>query len=45
MEATRAVGRVLAQQGTIDITQKGAVVPPDSFKGPVRFRLATGGKE
>eukprot|EP00775_Hariotina_reticulata_P001946 gene1946-2275_t len=42
MEATRDVARKLAEAGIIEITQKGAVVSPQSFKGPIRLRLAGG---
>lgn len=40
MEVTREAGRQLAAAGVIHITQKGQVVDPVSFKGPIRFRLA-----
>lgn len=41
MEPTRQAAKQLAQQGVIQITQKGQVVDPDNFKGPIRLRLAS----
>jgi Protein of unknown function (DUF3253) len=43
MNATRAVAVQLAEAGRIEILQKGAVVEPSSFKGPIRLRLAGDG--
>ncbi|KAF6238024.1 hypothetical protein COO60DRAFT_1614902, partial [Scenedesmus sp. NREL 46B-D3] len=43
MEAARQAARQLARQGDVVITQKGLVVDPDSFKGPIRLRLAAAG--
>ena len=39
MEKVRCAGRLLAHSGKIKITQKGMVVDPSDFKGPVRFSL------
>ena len=39
MERVRSAARLLADQGKIEITQKGAVVNPQNFKGPIRLRL------
>ncbi len=41
MEQVRKSARLLAQTGEIEITQKGQVVDPESFKGPIRLRLKT----
>mmetsp|Transcript_37679 Transcript_37679/g.83912 ORF Transcript_37679/g.83912 Transcript_37679/m.83912 type:complete len:81 (-) Transcript_37679:173-415(-) len=43
MEATRKVARRLAEEGRIEITQKGQAVDPNNFKGPIRLRLKQGG--
>jgi hypothetical protein len=41
MDLTRQAGRALAVAGAIQITQKGQpVADVNSFKGPIRFRLA-----
>lgn len=40
---TREAAKKLARQGLIQITQKGRVVDPDDFKGPIRLRLVDGG--
>ncbi len=45
MDATRAAARELAEQGEIEITQKGAPVNPSSFKGPIRLRLKAASDE
>ena len=42
MEATRAVARRLVAEGLLEILQKGAVVDPHNFKGPIRLRLKGG---
>lgn len=42
MEPARMAARRLAHKGAIEITQKGAVVDPDSAKGPIRLRLGSG---
>ena len=39
MEATRSVAKRLAEQGLIEITQKGRVLDPTEIKGPIRLRL------
>lgn len=39
MEPVREVGIRLALADRIEITQRGAVVNPLDFKGPIRFRL------
>ena len=39
MEPTRACARALAHEGVLAIMQKGAVVDPDGFKGPIRLVL------
>ena len=39
MVAARAAARRLAARGKIVITQRGAVVDPDTAKGPIRLRL------
>jgi hypothetical protein len=39
MPATRSVAKRLVAEGKIEITQKGQVVDPEKFKGPIRFRL------
>lgn len=36
---TRDVARRMAAQGVLEITQKGKVVDPNNFKGPIRLRL------
>ncbi len=39
MEPARRAARRLAHQGTIEITQRGRVVDPCEFRGPIRLRL------
>ena len=39
MELTREVAKELVKEGKLDIMQKGKVVDPNSFKGPIRLRL------
>lgn len=39
MEEVRASARALANQGKIEITQKGRAVDPQNFRGPIRLRL------
>ncbi len=39
MEPARRAARRLVARGEIDITQKGRVVDPDAFRGPIRLRL------
>ena len=41
METTRSIAKQLAADGKIEITQKGNVVDPENFKGPIRLRLKT----
>lgn len=38
MEQVRMAARLLVHEGRIEITQKGKVVDPCSFKGPIRLR-------
>lgn len=41
MEPTRRAARVLARQGWVEITQRGAVLDPDGeWRGPIRIRSA-----
>ena len=44
MQATRDVAVQMAQQGRLEITQKGRPVDLDSFKGPIRLRLPVKGQ-
>lgn len=39
MEHVRRSARLLASEGTIEITQSGKAVDPTSFKGPIRLKL------
>jgi len=39
MEKVRNSARKLAAEGTIEISQKGRVVDPTDFRGPIRLRL------
>ena len=39
MEPARRAARRLAHRGAIDITQRGRVVDPSRFRGPIRLRL------
>lgn len=39
MEEIRDCARALANQGMIEITQKGRAVDPQNFRGPIRLRL------
>lgn len=39
MEQIRAAGRRLHRQNKIEFTQRGKIVDPLNFKGPVRFRM------
>jgi len=39
MEEVRQAARRLVHQDKIEITQKGQVVDPSNFKGPIRLRL------
>lgn len=39
MEEVRKQARLLVNEGLIEITQKGHVVSPSKFKGPIRLRL------
>lgn len=38
MERTRRAARRLVRQGLVEITQSGAVVDPDGFRGPIRVK-------
>jgi len=38
MESVRQAARRLCHQGEIEIVQKGAVVDPSEFRGPIRLR-------
>jgi hypothetical protein len=40
MEPARCAARRLAAAGTLEMTQRGAVVDPSTAKGPVRLRLS-----
>lgn len=42
MEKVRQAARRLTHQGKIQILQKGQVVDPSEFKGPIRLRLIRG---
>lgn len=39
MEHVRRSARLLAAKGLIEITQKGKIVDPQNFRGPIRLRL------
>jgi hypothetical protein len=39
METVRRAARRMAHAGELEITQKGRVVDPSGFKGPIRLRL------
>ena len=39
MEHVRRSARLLAAEGLIEITQKGKLVDPQDFRGPIRLRL------
>jgi hypothetical protein len=39
MEAARQAARRLVHAGRLEITQKGRVVDPSAFRGPIRLRL------
>ena len=39
MEPARRAARRLAHQGAVEITQRGRVVDPCEFRGPIRLRL------
>jgi hypothetical protein len=41
MEHVRRSTRLLASEYKIEITQKGQVVDPTDFKGPIRLKLKT----
>jgi hypothetical protein len=41
MDAVRKVAVKMALEGVIEITQKGRVVDPENFRGPIRLRLKT----
>lgn len=41
MEEVRQAARRLVHRGLIEITQKGQVVDPSAFRGPIRLRLVT----
>lgn len=38
MDSVRAVGRSLAAEGKIVVTQRGKIVDPEVAKGPIRYR-------
>ena len=42
IEKVRQAARRLTHQGKIQILQKGQVVDPSEFKGPIRLRLVRG---
>jgi hypothetical protein len=39
MEHVRRSARLLAHEGLIEVTQRGAAVDPTNFRGPIRLRL------
>jgi len=39
MTAVRDAGRILADEGLIEVTQKGQRVDPETARGPIRYRL------
>lgn len=39
MEMVRKAARLLAHEGKIVIMQKGKVINPDDFKGPIRLKI------
>lgn len=39
MEQVREVARALVAAGEIEIVQRGKVVDPNNFRGPIRLRL------
>ncbi|MCE3010764.1 MAG: DUF3253 domain-containing protein [Proteobacteria bacterium] len=39
MERVRESARLLVDQGKIEILQKGKVIDPSEFRGPIRLRL------
>jgi len=43
MDEVRSAGIELVQQGKIEITQKGNVIPSNFVKGPIRFRVTRQG--
>ncbi|MGF1499586.1 MAG: DUF3253 domain-containing protein [Elainellaceae cyanobacterium] len=40
MPLVREIGVELAEAGAIVVTLKGAIVPPRTAKGPIRYRLS-----
>lgn len=42
MDLARAAGRRLADQGQIEVTQRGQVVDAATARGPIRFRRVAG---
>ncbi|MEM7084056.1 MAG: DUF2256 and DUF3253 domain-containing protein [Pseudomonadota bacterium] len=40
MERVRGAARLLAHEGKLQITQRGQIVDPNTFKGPIRLRRA-----
>ncbi len=44
MEPARRAARRLVHRGTIEITQRGRVVDPCEFRGPIRLRLSADGE-
>lgn len=42
MEPVRQAARRLVEAGEVEITQRGAVVDPDSVRGPIRIRRVRG---
>lgn len=40
MDAARDAARRLARKGAVEITQRGAVVDPETARGPIRIRRA-----
>ena len=42
MEEVRTAARAMADKGDVQICQRGEVVDPQSFQGPIRLRLVVG---
>ncbi len=45
MDEVRSLGTELAEQGIIQVTQRGEPVDPTRVKGPIRFRITEKGLE
>jgi hypothetical protein len=44
MEPTRTAARNLVARGEVEITQRGEVVDPHDFRGPIRIRRPSAGR-